>query len=99
MAKSEKKKKITVEKANEIPPTPASLDDMRHNYTGSWRNLRPEINYDECIQCMICWKFCPEPAIYIEDKKPVIDLYYCKGCGICVVECPKNCIELKEEGK
>ena len=47
---------------------------------------------------MLCWKFCPEPAISPADP-PVIDYDYCKGCGICIVECPYGAIESENEGK
>ena len=36
---------------------------MAHNPTGSWRNLSPVIDRSKCIQCRICWKFCPDAAI------------------------------------
>jgi 2-oxoacid:acceptor oxidoreductase delta subunit (pyruvate/2-ketoisovalerate family) len=46
---------------------------------------------------MICWKFCPDACIHIEDDKPVIDYQYCKGCVICAVECPKDAISVEKE--
>jgi pyruvate ferredoxin oxidoreductase delta subunit len=92
-------RKIVYERAKDIPLNAMSVDSMLFNKTGAWRNMRPVIDYEECIKCMICWKFCPDIAIHIEDEKPVIDYDYCKGCGVCVVECPKNCISLVEEGR
>ena len=91
--------KVVLEKLADYPLMPASLADMTHNFTGSWRNMRPVIDYDKCINCGTCWKFCPEPAIYIEDNKVNVNYYFCKGCGICVSECPKKCITFEEEGK
>lgn len=92
-------KKIVYKRAQDIPLNAMSVDSMLFNKTGAWRNVRPVIDYDKCIKCMICWKFCPDISIYIEDEKPVIDYDYCKGCGICVTECPKDCISLVEEGR
>jgi len=92
-------KKINLTKASEIPPMVCSLGEMTQNYTGSWRNLRPIIDQSKCIRCGICWKFCPDAAIHIENNQFVIDLYFCKGCGICAAECPKQCIAMIEEGK
>jgi len=71
----------------------------------SWRTMRPVIDYDRCISCMTCWKFCPDVAIRIEkapeghkyDEVPVIDYDYCKGCGICANECPVKCITMERE--
>ena len=40
------------------------------NKTGSWRVFKPVINYEKCIRCMICWQFCPEPAIFkVKDEE------------------------------
>jgi 2-oxoisovalerate ferredoxin oxidoreductase delta subunit len=92
-------KQIIIESERDMPPMAMSLGSMLVNRTGSWRNLRPEIDYEKCIECGICWKFCPEPCIDIVDDKPVIDYDYCKGCGICAEECPKDAITMIEEGK
>jgi len=92
-------KPIKIEGAHDMPPMPAALGSMLFNKTGSWRNVRPVIDYDKCIKCFICWKFCPEPAIKIVDEKPVIDYDYCKGCLMCVEECPKDAINEELEGK
>jgi len=47
---------------------------------------------------MICWVFCPDGAIQIEDGKVVgIDLAHCKGCGICAEECPRKAVSMVEE--
>ncbi len=91
--------KIYWKDEKELPPMAVSLGTMRWNKTASWRTMRPVINYEKCIKCMICWKYCPEPAILIEDDKPVIDYEYCKGCGICAVECPKDAIDMVREGR
>ncbi len=66
--------------------------------TGSWRSLRPVINFDECTHCMICWIFCPDVSMTVENKRLTgVDLQHCKGCGICAEECPKKCIEMVQE--
>jgi 2-oxoacid:acceptor oxidoreductase delta subunit (pyruvate/2-ketoisovalerate family) len=66
--------------------------------TGSWRSSRPVIDMERCSHCMICWLYCPEGAIQVDDGKVVgIDLAHCKGCGICAHECPRNAITMVEE--
>ncbi|MEW6455405.1 MAG: 4Fe-4S binding protein [Acidobacteriota bacterium] len=90
---------IIIEKESDMPPMAMSLGYMTYNKTGSWRNIKPIINYDICIDCMICWKFCPDACVLIENGRPLIDYDFCKGCGICAEECPKDCIEMVEEGK
>ncbi len=89
-------------------PTPIARVPSTENKTGGWRTFRPVINYEKCIRCYICWKFCPEPAIFFAppDKYPApkealakfdtieINYDYCKGCGICANECPTKAIDM-----
>lgn len=57
--------------------------------TGDWRTERPILDLEKCTSCLLCWIFCPDSSILIEDGKVVgIDYDYCKGCGICAKECP-----------
>lgn len=99
--KSKKKevKKIVFQSEKEMPVMPMSLGSMLYNKTGAWRNIRPEIRFEDCIRCGICWKFCPDMSIEIEDELPVVNYDYCKGCGICAEECPVKCILMVEERK
>jgi 2-oxoisovalerate ferredoxin oxidoreductase delta subunit len=99
MKQKKKAEKIIFASEKEVPLMPMSLGSMSFNKTGAWRNIRPEINLADCIQCGICWKFCPDVAIYIENEFPVVDYDYCKGCGICAEECPTKCIAMVEERK
>ncbi|MFQ5721721.1 MAG: 4Fe-4S binding protein [Candidatus Aminicenantales bacterium] len=92
-------KKIVLHTVKEFPLMPMSVGSMLFNKTGSWRNIRPVIDLSQCIQCGICWKFCPDVAIFIDKEFPVINYDYCKGCGICAEECPVKCITMVEEEK
>ncbi len=66
--------------------------------TGSWRSKRPVRDDDKCINCLLCWAFCPDSSILVEDGKVTgIDLEHCKGCGICARECPKDVIAMVAE--
>lgn len=66
--------------------------------TGFWRTHKPVINYDRCIDCLICWVYCPDSTIIrLPNNKVKIDYEYCKGCGICANECPVKAIEMVEE--
>ena len=97
--KKKNDKEIIFKSEKEVPLMPMSVGTMRWNKTGSWRNIRPVFHAEDCIQCGICWKFCPDAAIHIVDEFPVIDYEYCKGCGLCAEECPKDCITMEEEEK
>lgn len=59
------------------------------NFTGCFRRQqRPLFNEESCINCFLCWVFCPDNAIIVENEKVIgINYDYCKGCGICVNEC------------
>lgn len=66
--------------------------------TSRWRFEKPVIYRDKCRKCGLCWTYCPEATISIDDDGyPEIDYDYCKGCGICSVECPTNAIEMVSE--
>ena len=70
--------------------------------TGAWRTYRPIWHEDRCIQCFLCWIYCPDNSIRVEDGKVAgIDLEHCKGCGICAEECPDkaNAIEMRLEAE
>lgn len=68
--------------------------------TGDWRSQYPVLDKERCIQCGICYLFCPEGCITQDEEKYfVADLFYCKGCGICARECPMNAIKMLEESK
>jgi 2-oxoisovalerate ferredoxin oxidoreductase delta subunit len=97
MPKKRDAAKVTFTSAAEFPTMPMSLGSMLWNKTGTWRNIRPEIKLEDCIQCGICWKFCPDMSIQIENEWPVVDYDFCKGCGICAEECPTKCIAMVEE--
>lgn len=71
-------------------------------HTGDWRTHRPIWSKEKCIHCLLCWIYCPDSAIMVEDDKiKGIDLRYCKGCGICEQECPPkaSAIEIKLESE
>lgn len=57
--------------------------------TGGWRRQRPVRDESRCSNCLLCWIYCPDSAILVENGKIVgFDLDHCKGCGICARECP-----------
>lgn len=66
--------------------------------TGSWRVERPEIDYDACTRCGLCFLRCPDGAIALDEEGyPLIDYDHCKGCMICYRQCPIHGIIKKRE--
>ena len=64
---------------------------------GSWSEYQPLINYDKCTKCMICFVYCPDSAITIDqaiEGFPRINYAACKGCDICYKECPVKAISI-----
>jgi pyruvate ferredoxin oxidoreductase delta subunit len=72
----------------------------REYRTGTWRSMRPVVDKDKCINCMICWMYCPDNSILVEGgEMKGFRLTHCKGCGICANQCPKDAIVMVEEGE
>ena len=70
-------------------------------HTGSWRTVRPEVEFALCVTCRVCGTYCPTAVIEIQKDEAecvVIDWDNCKGCGICANVCPKGCITMVREG-
>jgi pyruvate ferredoxin oxidoreductase gamma subunit len=70
-------------------PSIVAAGNAQLRQTGSWRVERPEIDYQRCTRCGICFVRCPDGAIALsEEGYPVIDYDHCKGCMICWDQCP-----------
>ncbi len=66
--------------------------------TGGWRSLRPVRDGEKCVNCFMCFIYCPDTSIKVEGEEVKgIDMEFCKGCGICAEECPKGIIEMVDE--
>lgn len=58
-------------------------------------SLRVTLTEKKCINCGWCEQACPEMAINIPDKKPVIDRKVCEVCGLCVAVCPMKALAIE----
>ncbi|MFH1783333.1 MAG: 4Fe-4S dicluster-binding protein [bacterium] len=66
--------------------------------TGDWRTFTPVRDEAKCTNCLICWIYCPDAAITVEDGKfKEFDYKHCKGCGICDKVCPVKCIKMEKK--
>jgi 2-oxoacid:acceptor oxidoreductase delta subunit (pyruvate/2-ketoisovalerate family) len=68
--------------------------------TGGWRTgLKPEVELSRCVNCLLCWVYCPDSAVQLDGTTFVgFDLAHCKGCEICAEICPVNAIAMVSDG-
>ena len=39
--------------------------------TGGWRAFRPVRDVEKCTNCLLCWVFCPDSSILVQDEKMI----------------------------
>jgi pyruvate ferredoxin oxidoreductase gamma subunit len=82
-----------------ISPTIRRRGSAALRETGSWRMERPQIDLGKCKCCFLCYVYCPDAAIRLDDENyPHVDYDHCKGCMICHTECPAGAIAQTVEG-
>ena len=85
---------------HELGATIPEAGNSIYNETGGWRSMVPVIDTEKCTGCMLCYFYCPDASIIVEDGKAIgVDLAHCKGCGICAKECPDDAITMKIDEK
>ncbi len=67
--------------------------------TGGWRTgSKPEVDLSKCVNCLVCWLYCPDSAIRLDGTTFVgFDLAHCKGCELCAEICPVRAITMVPE--
>lgn len=66
--------------------------------TGNWRQYRPVLEPGKCNRCWLCFVWCPEAAIALDDEEfPLVDYDVCKGCLLCAHECPTKAFRVERE--
>lgn len=67
--------------------------------TGGWRTgSRPSVDLSRCVDCLLCWLYCPDSAIELDGTAFAgFALDYCKGCELCATVCPVGAIEMVAE--
>jgi len=68
-------------------------------HTGGWRTgSRPEVDLSKCVNCLLCWLYCPDSAVVLDGTTFTgFDYDFCKGCEICAEACPTHAIEMVNE--
>jgi 2-oxoacid:acceptor oxidoreductase delta subunit (pyruvate/2-ketoisovalerate family) len=84
-----------------LPPGGAVVRDASAApRTGGWRTgKRPEVERSLCVDCLLCWLYCPDAAVRLENGTfESFDLDYCKGCELCAAVCPTGAIAMVADG-
>jgi 2-oxoacid:acceptor oxidoreductase delta subunit (pyruvate/2-ketoisovalerate family) len=70
--------------------------DVERPVTGGWRTgLRPDADLTRCVNCLLCWLYCPDSAVLLDGEAFAgFDLEHCKGCEICAEACPTGAIAM-----
>jgi len=66
---------------------------------GPTPTLRVTVNQKRCINCGWCESACPEMAIEIKDKVPIVDDKVCEVCGLCVAICPMEALAIENRAQ
>ncbi len=85
---------------HELPPGGAVVPtEAEQPHTGSWRTgLRPEVDLARCVDCLLCWLYCPDSAVLLDGTDFAgFDHDFCKGCEICAEACPTGAIQMVAE--
>jgi 2-oxoacid:acceptor oxidoreductase delta subunit (pyruvate/2-ketoisovalerate family) len=81
----------------ELPPAGVVRpEETERPRTGGWRTgLKPAVTLELCINCLLCWLYCPDSAIELDGTTFTgFDYDVCKGCELCSVVCPVGAIEM-----
>ena len=64
--------------------------------TGGWRTgVKPAVELERCVNCLLCWLYCPDSAVRLDGTTFAdFDLDHCKGCELCAEVCPVGAIEM-----
>jgi 2-oxoacid:acceptor oxidoreductase delta subunit (pyruvate/2-ketoisovalerate family) len=67
--------------------------------TAGWRTgLAPSVDLVRCVDCLLCWLYCPDSAVLLDGEAfQGFDYDVCKGCEICAEVCPEGAIEMVAE--
>jgi 2-oxoacid:acceptor oxidoreductase delta subunit (pyruvate/2-ketoisovalerate family) len=64
--------------------------------TDGWRTgVKPAVDLERCVNCLLCWLYCPDSAVQLDGTTFVgFDYDVCTGCEICSVVCPVDAIAM-----
>ena len=74
-------------------------DEVVRPTTAGWRTSgKPVVDLARCIDCLLCWVYCPDSAVTLDGTAFAgFDYDVCKGCELCAEVCPQGAIEMVQE--
>ena len=74
-------------------------DEVVRPITAGWRTTgKPVVDLAQCIDCLLCWVYCPDSAIRLDGTAFAgFDYDVCKGCELCAAVCPTGAIAMAPE--
>lgn len=84
---------------DELPQGAVVLASAERLRTAGWRGgTKPRVDLSRCVNCLLCWVYCPDVAVTTEGDRLVgFDFALCKGCELCVEVCPVEAIAMVAE--
>ena len=82
-----------------VPGGVVSPEDAPRRITGGWRTgVKPEADRSACVNCLLCWLYCPDAAVLVDGEVfKGFDYDLCKGCELCAEMCPAGAIAMVAE--
>jgi len=72
----------------EAKPSAASAARNPQFKKFSTRTMRPNLTFDTCIKCTLCWLQCPDSCFDVTGSLYDANMEACCGCGVCEAVCP-----------
>lgn len=89
---------VTLDPPRRAAPSIYAAANSPARRTGSWRQFRPVLEEDKCNRCWLCFVWCPEAAITLDENElPHVSYDVCKGCLLCAHECPTHAFRVERE--
>lgn len=89
---------LALDPARRATPSVYASANSPARRTGSWRQFRPVLEPEKCNRCWLCFVWCPEAAIALDENEfPQVSYDVCKGCLLCAHECPTQAFRVERE--
>ena len=56
-----------------------------------------EVDLKKCVNCLLCWIYCPDSAVSWTGRVQRVRPHHCKGCEMCAEVCPVDAVTMVPE--